>query len=175
MGLLLLGSLRQRGWVGTAFLLSGLSDLPLTAVPCLSLAFAVWRTETVIPSAPGATRLLTGSIPNFATAAVSGWPGPPSPALIRIEAHFQKYPNKPLLARSGIFIGTSKKLPKLSALAFYITLIRAIVASSPLRRGTGRDRSPNKRTSPSDWSFYLVLQRGFEPRTPCLKGRCSAY
>ena len=23
--------------------------------------------------------------------------------------------------------------------------------------------------------FVLVLQRGFEPRTPCLKGRCSAY
>ena len=22
---------------------------------------------------------------------------------------------------------------------------------------------------------FLVLQRGFEPRTPCLKGRCSAY
>ena len=22
--------------------------------------------------------------------------------------------------------------------------------------------------------FLLVLQRGFEPRTPCLKGRCSA-
>ena len=23
--------------------------------------------------------------------------------------------------------------------------------------------------------YFLVLQRGFEPRTPCLKGRCSAY
>ena len=23
--------------------------------------------------------------------------------------------------------------------------------------------------------FFVVLQRGFEPRTPCLKGRCSAY
>ena len=22
--------------------------------------------------------------------------------------------------------------------------------------------------------FLLVIQRGFEPRTPCLKGRCSA-
>ena len=26
----------------------------------------------------------------------------------------------------------------------------------------------------ADQNIFLVTQRGFEPRTPCLKGRCSA-
>ena len=28
---------------------------------------------------------------------------------------------------------------------------------------------------PKGEGYFLVLQRGFEPQTPCLKGRCSAY
>ncbi len=33
-----------------------------------------------------------------------------------------------------------------------------------------------KKQAPSeDEACFLVTQRGFEPRTPCLKGRCSAY
>ena len=27
---------------------------------------------------------------------------------------------------------------------------------------------------PFEMRVFLVIQRGFEPRTPCLKGRCSA-
>ena len=37
----------------------------------------------------------------------------------------------------------------------------------------GSDRKKNP--PPKGERFFLVLQRGFEPRTPCLKGRCSAY
>ena len=36
--------------------------------------------------------------------------------------------------------------------------------------GATRKNLPAKRRGD-----FLVLQRGFEPRTPCLKGRCSAY
>ena len=35
---------------------------------------------------------------------------------------------------------------------------------------TGKNIPP-----PKGEGYFLVLQRGFEPRTPCLKGRCSAY
>ena len=38
--------------------------------------------------------------------------------------------------------------------------------SNPLRH----DKRP-----PRGWSFVMVPRRGFEPRTPCLKGRCSTY
>ena len=37
----------------------------------------------------------------------------------------------------------------------------------------GSDRK--KYPPPKGEGYFLVLQRGFEPRTPCLKGRCSAY
>ena len=35
-------------------------------------------------------------------------------------------------------------------------------------------RGATKKKTPVGGSSFLVLQRGFEPRTPCLKGRCSA-
>ena len=52
----------------------------------------------------------------------------------------------------------------------------------PLRSKTlrvwcpGFDPGRKKITAaPKGVAVILVLQRGFEPRTPCLKGRCSAY
>ena len=37
--------------------------------------------------------------------------------------------------------------------------------------GSDQKKSPRQKGE----EIFLVLQRGFEPRTPCLKGRCSAY
>ena len=65
-----------------------------------------------------------------------------------------------------------KKYPPPKGEGYFLVLQRGFPLSginfdSP---GATRKKLPAKRRGD-----FLVLQRGFEPRTPCLKGRCSAY
>ena len=67
---------------------------------------------------------------------------------------------------------TGKKYPPPKGEGYFLVLQRGfpltgINFDSP---GATRKNLPAKRRGD-----FLVLQRGFEPRTPCLKGRCSAY
>lgn len=65
-----------------------------------------------------------------------------------------------------------KIFPRQKAREYFLVLQRGFPLSgidfdTP---GATRKNLPAKRRGD-----FLVLQRGFEPRTPCLKGRCSAY
>ena len=68
---------------------------------------------------------------------------------------------------------TGKNIPRQKGEGYFLVLQRGfpltgINFDSPGATGKNIPRQKGE-------GYFLVLQRGFEPRTPCLKGRCSAY
>ena len=67
---------------------------------------------------------------------------------------------------------------KYSVLAHLDSLTTALLQILICKYYTTVQRKSRKNKVPNSlfrqFDTFLVLQRGFEPRTPCLKGRCSA-
>lgn len=68
-------------------------------------------------------------------------------------------------------------LPRFARKSFYFNIYRLAAKAATVDlafvSGVLNRQNSSKRDGLMTVSF-LVLQRGFEPRTPCLKGRCSA-